>query len=225
MSASCDPSNRPGEADPYAYFAARGVSRDVLHAWLDDEVRRTVKSYRIEGEPIAELYQLLGLDWMVALMAALGGAEIYVPESVDLAIAKWPELPVELCRRLADRRGGSRVAVPTAHCALATCRRDLVIRRAVAGLTDSDIAREVGITARHVRSIVRAAKHAGVVIQRDHGGDRSVHELVVRRRHEQIMRLSKSGMPFAEIARKLGISKAKVAEIAKRTNAEAIAPC
>ena len=103
MSRSCDPSDRPGEADPYGYFCARGVTREALRAWLDDEVRRTVKSYRAEGEPIAELYRLLGLDWMVALMASLGGATVYVPKSVELARAKWPDLPAELCELLAGR--------------------------------------------------------------------------------------------------------------------------
>ncbi len=155
MSASCDTSDRPG--DPYAYFADRGVSREALRDFFEREVERTASTNRAEGSPIAELYQLLGLDWTVALTALLGGTESYVPSSADVAIGKWPELPAELCKVLVGHYGGGRITPPSLRGLFAACRRELIAQRIASGLSYNAVAREFGVTARHVRSVVAGA--------------------------------------------------------------------
>ncbi len=161
MSASCDPCDRPGGADPYAYFAARGVSREALRDFLEAEVERSVRSNRVEGSPIAELYRLLGLDWTVTLAASLGGTESYVPWSADAAVGKWPGLPAGLCELLVDRFGGGRIALPSLRGLFATCRREQIARRIAAGLSHNAVAREFGLTARYVRSVAASLPTPG----------------------------------------------------------------
>ncbi len=157
MSPSCDTSDRPAEVDPYAYFAARGVSREALRGFFEAEVERSAMPNRVEGGPIAELYRLLGLDWTVALVALLGGTENYVPWSADVAVQKWPELPAELCGVLVDAYGGGKVEVPSLRRLFAACRQKLMAQRIASGLSYNAVAREFGVTARHVRSVVAGA--------------------------------------------------------------------
>lgn len=179
MSAGCDPSDRPAEVDPYAYFTVRGVSREALRSFFEAEVQRTANTNRVEGSPLAELYRLLGLDWTVMLTALLGGTESYVPWSVDVAVGKWPELPAELCELLVEHYGGGRVAPPSLRGLCAASKRELIARRIASGLSRNAVAHEFGVTARYVRQVAANALKPGKPSRRNDSAGQG--EPVIRR--------------------------------------------
>ena len=223
MSPSSASPDRPAEPDPYACFRARGVSREALREFFEAEVERAVDAVRVEGSPIAELYRLLGLDWTVTLIASHGGAEIYVPWSAQAAVDKWPELPAALSEVLADRHGGGTIAVPSLRRLYAACRRKLMVQHIASGLSYNAVAREFGVTARHVRCVVVDALTPG----KPRARKPTPIALAAKPCHAEIMRRHARGQSAATIASATGLSVSQVRHIIRRAErrAEAAAPC
>lgn len=105
-----------------------------------------------------ELVDVVGLPAAWRLIVRHGGTVVYVPESISASHPLGDLLGKEAAAALASRYGKGSIEVPRCLRARTRQRNSLLIRDAVAGASQQDLARKYALTTRAVRLVMATAR-------------------------------------------------------------------
>jgi len=108
----------------------------------------------------AQMVAVIGLEAVLALVEACGGARVYVPQpqalGVDHTLVR--ALGLDAAERLAAHYGGDAITVPRCLAALRGARNRAIRERHAGGARPPSLARRFGLTERQVYAILAAGE-------------------------------------------------------------------